>query len=80
MSAISDNAKFAGKFDSSSKEVSIFLSCNSKDFAKTWNSTFKVYAAGAEGKIDFSAIDKPSHTKDVIVRLQNTAKNWFVYH
>lgn len=76
---VSDNKTLALKFDSSSKESSIFLSCYSNGFAESWHSTFGVPSEGADGKIDFSVIDRASTIKNVINRLQKTASNWIVY-
>lgn len=79
-SDIAANGGLKVKFDSSTVEHSMFLSCYSKGFAASWKATFGVPSEGADGKIDFSYIDRPSPIKNVIVRLQKTANNWVVYN
>ncbi len=60
------------KFAKTSTQVSKFYGCNTKKFAETWHKVFGLSAAGAERKIDFGVVDRPSNIVNIMERIEKT--------
>ena len=52
--------------------ISKLYGCYTEEFAKEWNKTFKLGAAGAKQKIDFGVIDRPSNIVNIMDRIEKT--------
>lgn len=61
-----------GKFSKLSKQVSKFYGCYTEEFAKDWNNTFGVTAAGAKEKVDFGVVDRASNIVNIMERIEKT--------
>jgi hypothetical protein len=71
-SDISTKSSLKNKFSNSTSQVSKFYGCYTNKFAKEWNKTFQVGAAGAKEKIDFGVVDRRSDIVNVMERIEKT--------
>jgi hypothetical protein len=72
MSDIKANKKIADKFNTGTTTPSKFYGCYTNGFANEWNNIFGVPAEGAVNKVDFGSLDRPSHIKNILERIQQT--------
>jgi len=85
ISEIKKNSELANRFITNTKKSSKFYGCYTSIFAQEWHQIFGVPAEGPINKIDFSVIDRPSHIKNVLERIERTTSNaqrrpeWQVY-
>jgi hypothetical protein len=69
---IKANSKLVDKFSSGTAKPSKFYGCFTNGFAKEWHDVFGVPAEGAVNKVDFGSLDRPSHIKNILERIQQT--------
>jgi hypothetical protein len=69
---ISKKASLKNRFNQSAKQVSKFYGCYTEGFAKEWNKTFGVSAAGAKEKVDFGVVNRPSNIMNILERIEKT--------
>ncbi len=62
----------ADRFVPGTKQASRFYGCYTNQFAEEWHKTFKVPTEGAQSKIDFGVVNRPSTVPSVLKRIEST--------
>jgi hypothetical protein len=60
----------ADRFAPKTRQASRFYGCYTNTFAEKWHAIFKVPTEGAQGKIDFGVVNRPSSIPSVLKRIE----------
>jgi hypothetical protein len=60
------------RFVPGTEQASRFYGCYTNQFAENWNKVFKVPTEGAQNKIDFGVVNRPSTIPSVLKRIEST--------
>lgn len=66
------HSHLANRFDPKTKQASRFYGCYTNGFAQKWHQVFKVPTEGADQKIDFGVVNRPSNIPNVLERIIKT--------